>query len=207
MKVYLLNACLILLNFSSPLWSQEVTGNLSGRILDSAGQMLENVNIIVESPSLQGKRGTASDDEGYFRIMALPAGNYNISIRHIAYREISLKDIAVRLGKTSSVGEIYLQEKTLETGEIIVISGRPLIDPTSSEIGASLTASQYEELPLGRDYRSIASLIPNANESYLGDEVNMGGATGFENKYFLEQKRWIVLKQIRFLLSQKQEQS
>jgi hypothetical protein len=32
----------------------------------------------------------------------------------------------------------------------------------------------------------MVSLLPQANTSYYGDEVNIGGATGFENKYFVD---------------------
>jgi hypothetical protein len=32
----------------------------------------------------------------------------------------------------------------------------------------------------------MTSLLPQANASYFGDEVNIGGATGFENKYFVD---------------------
>ena len=52
---------------------------------------------------------------------------------------------------------------------------------------AEIFALQYfEKIPLDRNYKNIITLLPQANTSYYGDGANIGGATGFENKYFVD---------------------
>lgn len=168
------------------LSAQEVTGDLEGRILDSAGMAIVDANITISSPSLQGLRGAASGHDGYFRILALPVGSYSVLITHLAYQKVRVDNVLIRLGKTTTLQEIFLQAQLFETADIVVLAPRPPIDLTSTSSGASLAADAYRTLPVERDYRSIAALLPQVTNSFLGDEINFSGSTGLENKYFVD---------------------
>ena len=177
---------LVLLFTTANGWSQEMRGHLEGRVLDAQGIPLEEVNITVSGPSLQGMRGAVTDDRGYFRIPSLPVGVYGVEVSHVAYRAVEYQEVAIHLGKTNLLGEIRLKDKTVDVAEIVVSGGRPLIDPTTTSMGDNLQVRIYESLPTERSFRSIISLLPQANTSYLGDETNIGGATGLENMYFID---------------------
>jgi len=166
--------------------AQQINGNLEGRILDSPGQPLAEVNISATGPNLQGVRGGVNDKLGYFRILALPVGPYTVKISRLGYQPVTYENVLIRLGKTTTLVEVRLQAKTLEMPEVVVSGAKPLIDPASTATGANLAADKYEILPLQRNYRSITTLLPQANTSFLGDEANFSGATGLENKYFID---------------------
>lgn len=159
---------------------------MEGRLLGPKRRPVAAANIIITGESLQGARGGASADKGYFRILALPVGSYTVKISHIAHHEIILETVAIRLGKTTTLGEIELQPRTLELSEVVVTSGRPIIDPNTTTVGANLTAETFERLPTERNYESIVALSPHANASFLGDDVNISGSTGQENIYFID---------------------
>jgi hypothetical protein len=183
-KIYIITWALAL--FIGATHAQQVTGNLEGRILEVQGQPLAETNITVTGPSLQGTRGSTSDKRGYFRILALPAGSYTAKISLLGYQAVTYDNVPIRLGKTTFLGEIRLQSQAIEMPAITVSGAKPLIDPVSTTTGANLAAETYEVLPIQRNYRSITTLLPHANESFLGDEVNFGGATGLENKYYID---------------------
>ena len=168
------------------LQGQSVTGNLEGIVLNSESKPISNVNIIVTSLNMQRSRGGATNSEGYFFIPALAVGDYRITIRHIAYQERIIENVRVHLGKTTTLGEQKLEFKTLKSPEVIVYAKKPLLDPTTSSIGENLGADIFESLPMKRDFRSVISMLPHANASYLGDETNVAGATGVENMYFID---------------------
>ena len=167
-------------------WSQDVTGNLEGYVADQTGAPIEAVKIFVSGPDLQGIRETLTDEFGRFFLLSLPAGIYIVKIEHAAFQGISLERISVRLGRTTSLGEIRLQTKVLEAREVTVTAKRPLIDGTSTAGGSSLDVRSVEALPVGRDYRSLALLFPNAVEGPHPGEANFSGATGLENRYFID---------------------
>ncbi len=94
--------------------------------------------------------------------------------------------VLIQLGKTTSLGNIRLAQRTVDMPEL-VISGQQLgIDPRTTTYGASLRPSDFNNLPVDRDYKSMIALLPQSNISYYGDGVNIGGGTGLENKYFVD---------------------
>ena len=79
----LLKKYLFPLLFSLTLFSQTVpSGTISGTIRDAdTGDPLYFVNIFLANTTL----GTASDEDGYYKIENIPPGNYDIVFSHIGY--------------------------------------------------------------------------------------------------------------------------
>jgi hypothetical protein len=170
----------------TPALAQETTGNLEGRLVDSEGKAIAFANINVTSPSLQGGRGVMSASDGYFGLFKLPVGVYKVAISHVSYQNVVYEEVDVRLGRTTALGKVTLVSKTYEAPIVVVSEKKPLIDPTTTAVGATLTSQEFQDLPIDRDYMNITTLLPNANESFNGDGVNFAGATGQENKYFID---------------------
>lgn len=103
MKTKLCFLLLCILAFGPFIWSQEVTGNLEGKIMDPEGRPVLGANISVESISLQGIRSTKTNDQGRFRLPALPPGQYVVKVQHPAFQEASLKDVSIQLTRDASV--------------------------------------------------------------------------------------------------------
>ena len=166
--------------------AQQITGNLEGRAVDDSGQPLNGANVVVRGPALQGTRGEATNDEGYFRLPALPVGAHTVEIRYVGFHPLVLEAVVIRLGKTTSLDELSMYPETVDLDGIEVIAGRLPIDPTTTTTGANLDYETINPLPVDRSFRSIAALVPQVNTSYFGDEVNVAGSTGLENVYFID---------------------
>lgn len=175
-----------LLLFSILVRSQSISGNLEGRVADDKRNFLPGVNIILTGINLQGERGTATNKEGKFYFISLPPGSYNLKMSSVGFTNSSIDDINIYLGKTTNIGIINLITQTIDLPEVTVISKKLNIDPVSTSYGGNLTAKDFEQLPVDRNYKNIVTLLPQANTSFYGDEANIGGATGFENKYFVD---------------------
>ncbi len=169
-----------------PLFSQEITGGLEGRIINTKGMGMADVQIFLEGHQLLGTRSTQTDNEGQFKVLALPAGSYQITIKHPSDQELVIENIMIRLGKTSVLGEIELPDMMQESYEVTVTADMPAIDPASTNMGGNLSPDQFQSLPVNRNFTSLAELLPHSNSSSYGDEVNIAGSTGLENKYFID---------------------
>ena len=178
--------CIYLVSFSGISFAQETSGNLEGKVTDTTGIVISGVNVSLQSEFLQGIRGTVTNVDGYFRIFALPVGNYTVRISIVGYRDVVIEDVQVGLGKTNNLGEIRLEAQTITLPEVTVSGEKQIIDPTSTNYGGNLSSKDFSQLPIDRNYKNIVSLLPHANTSYYGDEANIGGGTGFENKYFVD---------------------
>ncbi len=177
---------LIIYACAEPSLAQETTGNLEGRIVDEEGNAILLVTVSVAGPNLQGSRAVISSSDGYFFVPHLPVGKYVVKVSHVSYQDVTYKDVIVRLGKTTTMPEIRLKATLHEAPEIVVLEERQLIDVTATTIGTNLVPEDFDVLPIQRDYRELPTLLPVANGSFYGDDVNIGGATGFENKHFID---------------------
>jgi hypothetical protein len=177
----------ILSQLNPDILAQSVTGNLEGRITDTTGSPLAGVNILLQSESLQGARGTATSHDGYFRFLSLPTGIFSIKVSSVGFRPLLISKVSVSLGKTTNIGVLHLKQEAVSLPEITVSGEKPIIDPVSTTYGGNIRAASFEQLPTERDYADIATLLPQTNVSYYyRDKANIGGATGYGNKYFVD---------------------
>jgi hypothetical protein len=180
-------ATLTLLMVAASASGQEATGGIEGRILTLEARPLASVRVTASGPDLQQSRQVESDAAGHFRLADLPVGTYQLRLGLVGFRPVAFEGVTVRLGYTSVVGDIRLEPRLAELGEIVVRATPPLIDPTSTTSSTNLTAVQIAELPTDRNFRSILTIAPQADQSFLPrDEANVAGGTGPENAYYLD---------------------
>jgi hypothetical protein len=169
-----------------PAPAQETTGTLEGRVLDASGVPLEGARVTVAGPSAQGTREVSTSQEGRFTCLALPVGEYEVGVVHPTHATQTVKGVRIRLGRTTSLGSVHLRALLRREETVDVLGQPPLVDPASTFVGDELSHEEFAALPIERDYRNLATLLPQANESYLGDETNFAGSTGLENRYFID---------------------
>lgn len=97
-----------------------------------------------------------------------------------------IEDVAVQLGRVTSLAPTHLETNPAQLDEVRVTANRLSIDQTSTVVGATLTPEDYAVLPSDRDYRSLMDILPDIVQSGRGDGGNANGATGLENTYFID---------------------
>lgn len=182
------SACVVMVMGTVPcLAAQETTGRLQGRVVTEGRAPIAAIHIAVTGSALQGERLVRVNDAGYFVAQALPAGDYRARFRAIGFRELVAEEITIRLGQTTSLGEVVLRRSEVLLAPIVVRYDAAAIDPLSTEISSTLDVRFAETLPIGRDYTSLVTLLSQANASHMHrDGVNVAGATGLENMYFID---------------------
>jgi len=170
----------------APLYAQDITGKIQGHILDEEGNAVPFATVMITGPDLQGARTALSSSNGLFVIPHLPVGTYTVKISHVSFQVVTYEEVIVRLGKTTTMPEIRLTGAVHELPPVLVEEKRILVDMTTTTIGANLIPEEFDQLPIQRDYRELPALLPLANTSSYNDDVNYGGATGLENKYFID---------------------
>ncbi len=166
--------------------AQEVTGGLQFSVRDSLGEPIPGVNVAVTGNEVQGVRGTVSDDRGRCVILALPPGVISVRISHPAYIPIVVDNLRIQLGRTTGLGTISMRQQVHNMPELVVSASRVSMDATSTTYGSNLRPAEIDNLPLDRNYKEVIAMLPLSNTSYFGDGVNIGGATGAENKYIVD---------------------
>ena len=178
-RLLVLGACLAAL-VSLPIHAQ-TTGDLDGRVSDSANAPLPGATVEARSPALQGVRRTTSDGAGNFHFPLLPPGTYVVFAKLAGFKEAEQSGVRVALGETARVHVVL---GLLAAAEVVVSGQVPLIDTTNTRIGTSLTAGAISRLPLGRNYASVATTVAGTGQDAVGFTIY--GATGLENQYLID---------------------
>lgn len=165
--------------------AQAVSGELTGTV-SAEGRPAVDVEVTAAGASVAGARVVITDALGRFRVVALPVGDYTLRLTRLGYRELVIDGVPVRLGRTTALGSLVLEAAALDLPPVRVRARASLLDPRSTEVGGVVEANEFARLPVERDHRFIAVLVPGADLSYYGDDLNIGGATGMENRYFVD---------------------
>ena len=97
------------------------TGKISGRAVDkTTKEGLPSVNVLIAGTSLGG----VTDIDGYYSIINVPAGRYEVKFRLVGYSTFATRDVLVTADKTTTVNA-GLEESTVEGEEIVVTAERP----------------------------------------------------------------------------------
>ncbi|MCK4690145.1 MAG: carboxypeptidase-like regulatory domain-containing protein, partial [Candidatus Marinimicrobia bacterium] len=110
---------LILILFMVPVLLLAQTGDIQGRVVDkSSREGIAGANVIVEGTTL----GAATDVDGNFAIIDVPAGTIKIVVTVIGYTKVD-QEVIVTSGRTVKVN-FQLERETLELGALEVLASR-----------------------------------------------------------------------------------
>jgi len=180
-------AGVFLLVISTAPGAAQTTGDIEGKISDSAGGALPGVAIQARSPSLQGVRTGTTDTEGRYRFPGVPPGFYTISATLSGFDPVE-ETVTVPLDATATAN---LQMR-LSVRESVLVSGEaPLVDVTSTTTGTTYTNKVVSRLPVARNYAAIVPSNPGVSTD-RGDTqgrslvLTVYGATSAENQWIID---------------------
>ena len=75
------------------------TGKLTGYVNDNQGKPLAGVNIYLDGTAI----GTASDENGRYLIINIPAAPYTVIISYVGYQTIKMTDVIINADRTRSL--------------------------------------------------------------------------------------------------------
>src|SRR6266478_2517355 len=184
-------AVLLLVIGAAPLFAQS-TATIVGVVRDSGGALLPGATVTVRNVDTGLTRSGPTGEEGAYRFPALPVGPYEIRAELAGFRT------TVRSGVRLLVGQEAVIDMMLELGSIqetvTVTAETPLVETTTSGLGAVITAAEIAALPLnGRNYIGLTMMQPGVSESrtinnsaYPGIWFSSSGAPPRSNGYSLD---------------------
>ena len=179
---------LLLLLFVSSTALAQTTGSIAGHVTDSSGAALPGVTVEARSTAMQGVRTAVTDSAGAYRLRLLPPGDYSMSFSLEGFAAEMRRSIAVALDKETAL-DLTLKPSASE--EITVTSQAPVLDTTSTSLGANLNTRSIETLPTGRNYASISQVVPGvstdaSNNNPSQSTISVYGSSGAENSFFID---------------------
>jgi hypothetical protein len=176
--------CSLLIAWSSPAIAQEQGGSIQGIVKDASGAVLPGVTVEARSPSVVGVSTTATDSRGEYRFPALPSGVYEITAALQGFTTKKIPDVQLQLGQILKL-DVPLQVAAL--AETVLVTGEsPVIDVKQNAATASITKEIIELIPKGRDFTSVVTTAPGANDETKSGGLQIDGSSGAENRFIVD---------------------
>lgn len=121
------------------------SGKISGKVIDgNTGEALPFVNVLVEGTT----QGAASDIEGYFAIIGLRPGIYNVKASAIGYNSQTVQGVRVSIDLTSEVNFELMETSVQLKEEVVIVATRPLVTKDLTSSTAIVGADEISVLPV-----------------------------------------------------------
>ncbi|MEO8679464.1 MAG: carboxypeptidase regulatory-like domain-containing protein [Vicinamibacterales bacterium] len=154
----------LLFTLAAPLYAQQGTAQIAGKITDEQGSVLPGVSIVVTNEDTGVFREVASSSEGTFFASQLVPGRYKLAARITGFQALERSGIVVSVGNTATIN-LTLKVGGLE--ETVTVTGQtPLVDTTSVRVGGNIGTAELSELPaMNRNYFAAVALLPGVQFS------------------------------------------
>jgi outer membrane receptor protein involved in Fe transport len=166
--------------FGSLVFAQ-TTGKISGRVIDKESkEPLIGVNIMLDGTSI----GSSTDIDGRYLIMNVPVGTYNMIVRIVGYREVTVKNLKVMVG-FSTEQNVDMSSEAVELKEVVISAERPIIPKDQTGTVRVVTNEQIQLMPV-RGFREMAATSAGVVQGENGGVLNIRGGRSEETGYIVD---------------------
>ena len=159
--------------------AQNITGTISGTVVDSKGGVIPNVAVKFRLTDKQIEiRTVTTDDHGQYVAPLLPIGNYTITAELAGFKK------ATQTGVVLNVNDKRTIDLTLEVGSVTqtvtVEANLTQVETQSATPAGLISGTQVRELSLStRNYEQLVALMPGvttngADQLYFGNSLPSG---------------------------------
>jgi hypothetical protein len=189
--VYLVVA--ISLSIPTLLSAQGTTGRILGRVVDPSGATVAGVKVMLVNEGTSVSRDSKTNESGAYDFVEVLVGTYRLEFDLTGFKK------NVRRGVSLDINQVITLNMTMQVGttqEVVdVTSEAPLVETTSTQLGAVVNDRAVSELPLNarNTYQflqlqpGVMSTVGSNNSIVYGSNdpgaVSVNGGRGRSNNF------------------------
>ncbi len=173
--------------------AQSTGGRIIGRVSDSTGAVVGGVTVTLVNAATGVSRDTKTDQSGDYAFPEVVPANYRVEYTIAGFKKYVRPNVTLEINQVLTLNATLQPGATQETIE--VSSEAPLVDTTSTQLGAVVNDRAVSELPLNaRDAYQFLQLQPgvmstvgSGNSIVYGSDksgsVSVNGGRGRSNNF------------------------
>ncbi len=172
---------LLLIVLAMPMYIfAQSSGKIIGVVKDKdTGEPLPGVNVFLQDTYI----GSTTDVDGYFVLLNVPVGTFNLEISYVGYQSTVFENIRVSAGVTTEQNA-SLAPTTLELGETVVVTAeRPLVEKHVTQSISKVTGEDLASIPV-RGTQDILAI--QASVVVQDGNVHIRGGRASETGYYVD---------------------
>jgi hypothetical protein len=175
-KLFVIIAILAMVSLFA--FAQKSDADIYGTVLLPDGSAIPGVALTLTGDRI-GQKTVVTSEEGNFRFLKLPPGNYELKFELEGFKTVIRKNIRLYVGKNITLN--IPMETTIIKEEIIITERPGAIDVRKTQVGINITDEMIKSLPTARNPWTVMNLVPGM----MMDREDVGGAeSGQQSSYF-----------------------
>ncbi len=135
---------LLFIGLFSMVGFASTTGKITGLITDSeTGEPLIGANVIIAELDM----GTSSDFSGYFALLNIPPGTYDVTANYIGYSSVTYNNVRVMIDLTTTQN-FKLSTLALEGESVVIQATRPVVQRDVASSQRHISTGEIVDLPI-----------------------------------------------------------
>ena len=173
--------CLLVIALLIPCMAWAAAGKVRGTVMDKeTGEPLIQANVRIQGTSM----GAASDVNGEYIILNVPAGKYALEVSYMGYKKTTITNVIVNAGLTT-YRDFELEKVVLEGQEVTIVAERPLIDKGETNEIHYMRSEDIEQMPI-RGVDAIVGTMAGVIVDEQDGELHVRGGRDDEMAYFVD---------------------
>ena len=132
--------------FAWTMFAQSDRGTITGAVLDQAGAVIPNANVVATNAETGAQYQTQSTSTGNYTLSQLPAGTYDVSVDVAGFNKFVQQGIRVFVARTERVDIAMKVGGTTES--VTVSADASLLKTENAEQSTTIGVEKLDELPL-----------------------------------------------------------
>lgn len=171
--------------------AQSTGGRIRGTVTDPSSGAVTGAKLVLTNEANGTQRDTDSGANGEYIFLEVPVGTYQIEVSQKGFKKYLRKGLVVNLNEVLSLDVPLQLGGSTETVEVTGVP--PLVDTTSTQLGAVVNERAVSQLPLAqRDAYQLLQLQPGVQSQvgldtvYGSDRagvVSVNGGRGRDNNF------------------------
>jgi hypothetical protein len=165
--------------------AQATTADLIGTVTDPNGAVVRGAVVTATNPSTGFTRNVTTDDNGSYRLIALPPGEYEVTAEAPTFRKTVISPVRLTVGQSAELAvrlEIGAQDVTVNiSGDSVA-----LVETTRTSVANTIDQERIQNLPINErsatGFALTISTVGRDNGRPIGPAptsgLNIGGQRG-----------------------------
>src|SRR5262249_4091187 len=168
--------------------AQSNAADIQGTVKDSTGAVVANATVTARNPSTSFSRDATTNDEGFYRLINVPPGTYEVTVEAANFKKAVLTNVTVTIGQAAEVN-VHLELGQLTESVTISDATSEVVEQTKTAVATTINQQAINNYPINeRNYLSFAlitSTVGRDNGRPIGPApttgLNFGGQGGRSN--------------------------
>jgi hypothetical protein len=169
--------------------AQANAADIEGLVKDPTGAVVPNAAVTARNASTNFTRAAITNDEGLYRIVNVPPGDYEITVEATNFKKAVVPKVTVTIGQAAKIDDITLEPG--QVSEIVTVSDltSEIVETSKTAVATTIDQQRINNLPINeRNYINFAlttSTVSRDAGRPIGPApttgLNFGGQRGRSN--------------------------